>query len=412
MRPGGQSRLCGPAGVLIAASCAVLGCAKAAPIRLVEAPAVAGPEFDLRLPLGFPAPLVPADNPLSAAKVRLGRRLFYDRALSGNGTFSCASCHRQELAFTDGRAQAVGSTGELHPRSAMSLANAAYDATLTWANPELRTLEDQARVPMFNRHPVELGLADREEQVLERFRSDPDYVRMFRAAFDAEPVLVTMDSVVRALASFVRTLISGDSPYHRLVYRGEMDALSESARRGMRLFFSERLGCANCHAGFMLSGPVVFEGAAEIEPTFHNTGLYDIDGKGAYPPGNRGLYERTGRPEDMGRFRAPTLSNVAITAPYMHDGSIESLEELVDFYAAGGAAGGNRTLDRRRPPQPQQERSDPGLRDHRRRRGGPDPFPGKPDRPRLPDQPVVLSTLGLGARSSVRPARQFAEQGA
>ncbi len=336
MRPGGQSRLCGLAGVLIAASCTVLGCAKAAPIRLVEKQAVAGPVFDLRLPPGFPAPLVPADNPLSAAKVRLGRRLFYDRALSGNGTFSCASCHRQELAFTDGRAQAVGSTGELHPRSTMSLANAAYDATLTWADPELRTLEDQARVPMFNRHPVELGLADREEQVLERFRSDPDYVRMFRAAFDAEPVPVTMDSVVGALASFVRTLISGDSPYHRLVYRGEMDALSESARRGMRLFFSERLGCANCHAGFMLSGPVVFEGAAEIEPTFHNTGLYDIDGKGAYPPGNRGLYERTGRPEDMGRFRAPTLSNVAITAPYMHDGSIESLEELVDFYAAGG----------------------------------------------------------------------------
>lgn len=336
MRPGGQARLCGPAGVLIAASCTVLGCATAAPIRLVEPAAVAGPEFDLRLPPGFPAPLVPADNPLSAAKVRLGRRLFYDRALSGNGTFSCASCHRQELAFTDGRAQAVGSTGELHPRSTMSLANAAYDATLTWADPELRTLEDQARVPMFNRHPVELGLADREEQVLERFRSDPDYVRMFRGAFDAEPVPVTMDSIVGALASFVRTLISGDSPYHRLVYRGEMDALSESARRGMRLFFSERLGCANCHAGFMLSGPVVFEGAAEIEPTFHNTGLYDIDGKGAYPPGNRGLYERTGRPEDMGRFRAPTLSNVAITAPYMHDGSIESLKELVDFYAAGG----------------------------------------------------------------------------
>ncbi len=336
MRPGGQSRLCGLAGVLIAASCTVLGCAKAAPIRLVEKQAVAEPVFDLHLPPGFPEPLVPADNPLSAAKVRLGRRLFYDRALSGNGTFSCASCHRQELAFTDGRAQAVGSTGELHPRSTMSLANAAYDATLTWAAPELRTLEDQARVPMFNRHPVELGLADREAQVLERFRSDPDYVRMFRAAFDAEPVPVTMDSVVGALASFVRTLISGDSPYHRLVYRGEMDALSESARRGMRLFFSERLGCANCHAGFMLSGPVVFEGAAEIEPTFHNTGLYDIDGKGAYPPGNRGLYERTGRPEDMGRFRAPTLSNVAITAPYMHDGSIESLKELVDFYAAGG----------------------------------------------------------------------------
>ena len=336
MRPGGQSRLCGLAGVLIAASCTVLGCAKAAPIRLVEKQAVAGPVFDFRLPPGFPEPLVPADNPLSAVKVRLGRRLFYDRALSGNGTFSCASCHRQELAFTDGRAQAVGSTGELHPRSTMSLANAAYDATLTWADPELRTLEDQARVPMFNRHPVELGLADREEQVLERFRSDLDYVRMFRAAFDAEPVPVTMDSIVGALASFVRTLISGDSPYHRLVYRGEMDALSESARRGMRLFFSERLGCANCHAGFMLSGPVVFEGAAEIEPTFHNTGLYDIDGKGAYPPGNRGLYERTGRPEDMGRFRAPTLSNVAITAPYMHDGSIESLKELVDFYAAGG----------------------------------------------------------------------------
>ena len=273
---------------------------------------------------------------MTAAKVELGRRLFYDRALSGNGTYACASCHRQELAFTDGRPRAIGSTGETHPRSAPSLANVAYSATLTWADPGLTRLEDQARIPMTNEHPVELGLAGHEDEALRRLRADPDYPRMFSAAFpeDAEPVSVA--NVTRALASFERTLISGDSPYDRLVYRDDKAALSESARRGMRLFFSERLNCSRCHGGFTFSGPVAFEGARPIPPTFHNTGLYNLGGDGSYPVDNPGLSGITGRKLDRGRFRAPTLRNVGLTAPYMHDGSIATLAEVIEHYARGG----------------------------------------------------------------------------
>ncbi len=294
------------------------------------------PAFAWRLPPGFPVPRVPADNPMTSAKVDLGRRLFYDRALSGNGAQACSSCHRQELAFTDGRARAVGSTGEPHPRGALSLANVAYGVTLTWADPRLTRLEDQARIPMFSEHPVELGLFRREDEVLHRLRAEPDYPGMFAAAFPEEHEPVSVANVTRAIACFERTLISGDSPYDRLVYRDDTGALSESAKRGMRLFFSERLNCSRCHGGFTFSGPITFEGARPIAATFHNNGLYNLGGDGGYPGDNPGLYGITGRAEDMGRFRAPTLRNVELTAPYMHDGSIATLTEVIEHYARGG----------------------------------------------------------------------------
>ena len=294
------------------------------------------PPFEWRLPTGFPAPVVPAGNPMTPAGVDLGRRLFYDRVLSGNGTYACASCHRQDLAFTDGRARAAGSTGELHPRSAMSLVNVAYSVTLTWADPRLTRLEDQARIPMFNQHPVELGLSGREDEVVRRLRADADYPGLFAAAFpeDADPL--SLANIARAIASFERTLISGDSPYDRLVYRDDTGALSESAKRGMRLFFSERLNCSRCHGGFTFSGPITFEGARPIAATFHNNGLYNLGSDGDYPGDNQGLYVITGRPEDMGRFRAPTLRNIELTAPYMHDGSIATLTGVIEHYARGG----------------------------------------------------------------------------
>jgi cytochrome c peroxidase len=304
-----------------------------------------------RLPPGFPPPVVPADNPLTAEKVALGRRLFYDRRLSGDGHFACASCHRQELAFTDGRPRAVGATGATLARSAMSLANAAYPATLAWDEPELTRLEDQALVPMLATDPIELGIAGREAEVLARLRADARYRELFAAAFPGDPDPFTLGHVTRALASFERTLLSGDSPYDRLLYRDDREALSPAARRGMALFFSAELACAECHAGFNLSGPVHFAraggGAAfEPPPAFFNTALYDLGG-GAYPLDNPGLVRRTGRAEDQGRFRAPTLRNVALTAPYMHDGSIATLGEVIDHYAAGGRAAGNPGKDSR-----------------------------------------------------------------
>jgi cytochrome c peroxidase len=310
-------------------------CPRGEPTISAERPVAPG-SWAWELPPGFPTPLVPEDNPLTAAKIKLGRHLFYDARLSRGGDYACASCHRQELAFTDGRERALGSTGELHPRSSMSLANVAYNASLTWADPYVRRLERQALVPMFNEEPVELGLSGAEELVLSRFRSDPRYRAMFREAFPDDERPITLENVARALASFERTLISGGSAYDRLVYRGEMDALSESARRGMRLFYSSELGCSGCHAGFNFSGPIVAAEAPEIGPTFHNTGLYNVGGSGAYPDEDQGLYRVTGRPGDRGRFRAPSLRNVALTAPYMHDGSVATLDEVLRLYGAGG----------------------------------------------------------------------------
>jgi cytochrome c peroxidase len=293
---------------------------------------------------------VPADNPLTVEKVELGRRLFYDRRLSGDGHYACASCHRQELAFTDGRSRAMGAEGDLHPRSAMSLANVAYAATLAWDEPALTRLEDQALVPMLATAPVELGIAGREDEVLARLTADPRYRELFAAAFPGDAGPFTLDHVARTLASFERTLISGRSAYDRLLWDDDRGALTPAAWRGMELFFSERLGCSDCHAGFNFSGPVRFVepggGAAEPAPAFFNTALHDLGG-GAYPPDNPGLTRHTGRAEDRGRFRAPTLRNVALTAPYMHDGSIATLGEVIDHYAAGGRAAGNPLKDPR-----------------------------------------------------------------
>jgi cytochrome c peroxidase len=306
------------------------------------APSSAAEEtWEWRLPAGFPAPRVPPDNPMSAAKVTLGRRLFYDTRLSANHTQACGTCHRQEKAFTDGRARAVGSTGEAHRRSSMSLANASYPVSLTWAGERPRALEEQVLIPLLGTRPVELGMGGREEELAARLQAVPEYEALFREAFPGEARPVGVANVARAIAAFERTLVSGDSPYDRLVFQGKMEALSESAWRGMRLFFSESLACSRCHAGFNFSGPVDYEALEETpEAMFHNTGLYNLDDKGAYPETDTGLRETTGRRRDMGRFKAPTLRNIAVTAPYMHDGSVATLEEVIDHYARGGRAGG------------------------------------------------------------------------
>ena len=287
------------------------------------------------LPRGFPAPVVPADNPMSDAKVLLGRHLFYDPRLSGTGTFSCASCHLQALAFTDGKGRAVGATGEVHPRGSMSLANAAYVPALTWANPLMRSLEAQALVPMFGDDPVELGLGGQEQALLTRLAAVPRYQALFRDAYPGEPTPLTLANITRALGAFQRTLISGASPYDRYQH-GERTAISASARRGATLFFGEKTECFHCHGGFNLTGTVNYVGKGFSEAEFHNTGLYNLDGTGRYPAPNTGVEAVSGDPEDMGRFRAPSLRNIAVTAPYMHDGSIATLEEVVAHYNAGG----------------------------------------------------------------------------
>jgi cytochrome c peroxidase len=280
---------------------------------------------------------------MSATKVELGRFLFYDTKLSGNQTQSCGSCHRQELAFTDELAQAEGSTGEIHPRSSMSVANAGYAASLTWANPAVVRLEEQALVPMFGEDPVELGLSGMEDELLRRMRDDERYPEMFAEAFPRASDPISLDSITKAIAAFQRQLTSFNSKFDGW-NAGDTTALTESAQRGMALFFGgtseagvpDALECFHCHGGFLLSQAADHEGNAFNQQTFINNGLYNLDSDGSYPTGNEGLFDLTDDPADKGKFKPPSLRNIAVTAPYMHDGSIATLEEVVDHYARGG----------------------------------------------------------------------------
>ncbi len=291
--------------------------------------------FQWNLPSWVPKPVVSDDNPMSAAKVALGRSLFYEPRLSATGDFSCATCHLQALAFTDGKKQAVGATGEVHPLNSMSLTNVAYNSVQTWANPLMQHLEQQMLVPLFGEDPVELGMAGKESELLKSLQEDVGYLAQFEAAFE-EAAPVSVRNIALAIAAFERTLNSFDSPYDRYRYGGDLTAISTAAKRGEALFTSERMECFHCHSGLNFSDSARHERSGFTEIAFHNTGLYNLDSNGAYPSENTGLKEITLEPSDMGRFRAPTLRNIALTAPYMHDGSIASLSEVVDHYAAGG----------------------------------------------------------------------------
>jgi cytochrome c peroxidase len=255
--------------------------------------------FAWDLPKGFPVPKVPASNPMTVEKVELGRYLFYDKRLSVNGKQACATCHQQSLAFTDGKPVGVGATGEHHPRGPMSLVNVAYNATLTWNNPDMKELEEQAFVPMFGDHPVELGLR-RADGFPGALKADAKYQSLFAAAYPADTDPYTVDNMTRAIACFERSIVSGRSPYDRYHFAGDDSAVSEAAKRGEVLFFSQPYTCFRCHGGFNFS-------SSEMHTT------------------------------EAGAFKAPTLRNIALTAPYMHDGSLPTLEAVLEKHAEGGA---------------------------------------------------------------------------
>ena len=272
-------------------------------------------DYDWILPLGFPMPVVPENNPMSDAKVELGRHLFFDTRLSGNQTQACGSCHSQELGFSELRDVSEGSTGDLTPRNSMSLANVVYNSTYTWMNPNLDTLESQIPIPMFGEIPIELGLTGLEDELFERLRSSTLYPPLFADAYPGVADPYTTQNIVFAIASFVRTMISGNSPYDRFVYRDDEDAISESAKRGAEMFFTERVECFHCHNTFNFSVGVRYEGLEFTENAFFNTGLYDVDGNGSYPAENPGLVAFSNMRRDDGKFRAPTLRNIRQTAP-------------------------------------------------------------------------------------------------
>ena len=297
---------------------------------------IANSNWTWNLPPGFPEPMVPAFNSMSPEKVKLGKFLFYDKKLSGNENFSCETCHQQNVAFTDEMRVPKGSTGEFHVRNSPSLTNAAYNATLTWANPVLKTLEEQIHLPMFGEHPIEMNITGNEEKVLLRFASDPVYEELFEQAFPADEDAINFPNIINSLSAFIRTFISGNSRFDQFVYQGNKDVLSPSELRGLNLFFSEDLECHHCHGGFNFTLSAIHSNTTFLEQPFHNTGLYNVNNKDAYPPQNPGLFEFTLKEMDRGKFRAPTLRNIALTAPYMHDGSVKTLDEVIRLYEQGG----------------------------------------------------------------------------
>ncbi len=306
-------------------------------VRLREALRLPCGAYDFGLPSGVAPPPHPPDVCLTPERVELGRRLFFDRRLSGNQTQSCSSCHELARAFTDGRARAVGSTGQTHPRNAQGLANIGYVAPLTWINPELRRLDNQTLIPFFSENTAttveELAISGQEHTVAARLTAIPEYVSLFRLSFPGHPVNIT--TVARALAAFQATLVSFRSPFDR----GD---LNPAAVRGKALFFSRQAGCAACHAG-----PLFQWEAGTNTIGYHNIGLYNVGGRGDYPDHklhpvaraerrSQGLHLVTGRPQDRGRFRTPSLRNLRFTAPYMHDGSVQTLAGVVEILSEGG----------------------------------------------------------------------------
>jgi cytochrome c peroxidase len=280
--------------------------------------------WEWRLPAWVPPPAL--ERPLSTAEVELGRWLFHDTRLSRDGSMSCATCHEQARAFTVNRATVPGVDGSPGIKNPMSLVNLAWAPVLTWANPAQTSLESQALIPLFSDHPVEMGMSGREAEIFARLAADPRYPPMFMAAFPERDGTISLETLTRALAAFQRAIAGFDSPYDRYRWGGQRSAISASARRGEQLFFGERLECYHCHGGFLFSDNVMHRNLIAPEVGFHDTGVARQGGIG----------EHTGNAAQLGSFRTPSLRNIALTAPYMHDGSMATLDEVLRHYERGG----------------------------------------------------------------------------
>jgi cytochrome c peroxidase len=269
---------------------------------------------------------------MSAPKVALGERLFFEPRVSVTGRYSCASCHDPGRSFSDGLPRAVGATGEPLPHNALALVNVAYNLSFGWDKPRVRSLEAQMLVPLLNDHPVELGLKGHEASLCAALSADPVYAAAFAASFPGTNAAVSFEHLVKAIAAFERTLISGDSPFDAYVFAGEHGALSAQAKEGMALFYSARVGCAGCHSGFNFSG----------------------NWRDAQGETGRASFARDGTSDAP--LRVPTLRNVALTAPYMHDGRFASLADVLGHYSdLARLPGGAARIDRRLPRAPLSE---------------------------------------------------------
>ena len=269
-------------------------------------------------------------------RLRWGGTFFYDERLSANETQSCGTCHLQERAFAGFRVVAEGSTGDIVPRNTPGLQNVAYNSTFTWLNPNFLTLEAQIHAPIFNEFPVELGATGSEDEILERLRSDATYKQLFFDAYPNAEDPYTFEFIIQSLACFVRSMVSFESPDDREKLWDEDNVMSAATKRGFVMTQLESLDCFHYHTGFQFALGTRTRSSTFFERGYFNNGLYNIGGTGDYPPESQGLHEFTGNDSDKGKFRAQTLRNILLTAPYMHDGSIETIDGVIDHYARGG----------------------------------------------------------------------------
>lgn len=300
-----------------------------------------GRPVEVRTPFGLPALGVT----VTQEEVRLGERLFFDKRLSVDGTVSCATCHDPEKGFADGRRFSAGVGGKTGSRNAPTVINAAFQK-MQFRDGRAASLEAQVLGPVTN--PLEM--AHSAEGTERSLAGDRELTKLFEAAYGPGEPAVTMGRVQRAIAAYERTLLRGDSSFDRFYFAGDRAALSDAARRGWDVFRDPAKGnCVVCHL-------VGEKSALFSDGLFHNLGA-GMNAEGELV--DQGRYEVTKRDADRGAFRTPGLREVSKTAPYMHDGSLRTLKEVVDFYIGGGNA--NPWLDRRMKPLThltRQERAD------------------------------------------------------
>ena len=301
--------------------------------------------------LGLPPVPVPVDNPQTDEKVALGKKLFHDKRFSIDGTVSCANCHSEDKAFTDGLQFSVGHGGLTGTRNAPTVINAAFYQSQFWDGRE-PDLEGQSKQPFVN--PVEGGLGN-HEPILEIVRTDPEYKSAFLAVFEVSDQQLTMEHVAKAIASFERTLVSGNSPFDQYYFQGNTDALTDAQVRGLDLFIGNGR-CVSCHV-------IEQDQALFTDSRFHNIGIGINDIQNEVTPlvkafldakytggevdiivltdkksSELGRFAVTDELTQIGAFKTPTLRNIELTAPYMHDGSLKTLKEVVNHYNNGGVA--------------------------------------------------------------------------
>jgi cytochrome c peroxidase len=263
-------------------------------------------------------------------QIELGRYLFFDRRLSVNNTRACATCHNPNFAFTDGYKRSLGAFADLHQRNTQPLFNLTYLKYYTAANPSIQSTFQQMDKPLFNTYNIEMGAGGHEAEILGRIKKDKKYKALFKkAGYENNWV-----NIKKAISQFEESITSFNSPYDKFIL-GDTNAINESAKNGMKIFFSANTNCNSCHGGKNFSASIMKTDTAENEQ-FFNIGLYNLNGKSDYPEYDKGLMEYTNKKQDIGRFRVLSLRNLAFTAPYYHDGSAASLLDVIENYAAGG----------------------------------------------------------------------------